>query len=31
MRGPISYLDFYLQLSRTERGYRGAGSLLASR
>jgi len=22
MRGPISYLDFYLQLSRTERGYR---------
>ena len=22
MRGPISYLDFYLQLSRTGRGYR---------
>ena len=22
MRGPISYLDFYLQLSRTERSYR---------
>jgi hypothetical protein len=22
MREPISYLDFYLQLSRTERGYR---------